>query len=506
MKKVQEYSGIQNIRSYVAFLIFGLVSLAGCTYEFPEVDQQMNTGSLQGPVIFIGDDYAAGFMNGALYHEGQQNGLSAILGSVMAKADIDTVVQALINGSAGFNPYASDSLQMAGRYVLTYQAGQNEPIRQTLPGETVEPFTGDKTGINDLTIPFLKSFETDQLNITGNPYALRILEDPATTTLLQQAVAHQPTTYVLWLGMTDVLNYAVTGGGGDSLPSINPLLVAEDDMTPIPLYRTAMENLISTLMQNPAASGIILTLPQVSDLPYFYYYPYDFMKLSGAQLGLARTTYSAFNDAVEQNNMTPGNPKRPYIGFNDNGFTPYPQPVVVQDNTLPDAYYPDSTPLEKIRNLKEGELLLLDFPVDRMEQGYGWLIPAEEQYFLSLSEVQSINARVDAFNQILEELAGMYPGRILVVDIGEMIHDLSETGKLDGWGTPNSSEQYSFEGVPLQARMELNSIFSLDGLHFNQRGCAWLAEHVVTEMNAFFSARLPHVDVNNYKGNVPEYK
>ena len=61
-----------------------------------------------------------------------------------------------------------------------------------------------------------------------------------------------------------------------------------------------------------------------------------------------------------------------------------------------------------------------------------------------------------------------------------------------------------FNGVPLEARLGYNSIFSLDALHFNPRGNAFVANRFIQKMNDNFGSNIPLVDVNQFVGNTVE--
>ena len=222
-------------------------------------------------------------------------------------------------------------------------------------------------------------------------------------------------------------------------------------------------------------------------------------------LSLANSTYRDFNEAVTLNNQDPSKPKRPYISFNDNGATPYPQPVVVVDESLPDAWYPDGRPLEKVRQLHENELVLMSFPEDMLQYGLGSIIPLPEKYYLDEARIRTLHKRIDDFNAILLQKAQDHPGRLICVDISESIHEIAETGQLNSWGSPPVNEVFDFEGVPLQGRLELYSIYSLDALHFNQRGNAYIARMVIDKINNEFQCKIPQVDVNAFQGNIPLY-
>ena len=484
-------------------LLFSLGTFWGCEYDFPSTQVEYDPGMLD-PTSFVavGDDYLAGFMDGALYTEGQQNSVAAIFAGSLAKAGMEKLSQADILSPNGFNVYEQKN-GLQGRYVLKYPDAQaEEPEIVTLPGEAIVPFDGDRNALNDLTIPFLRSWQVDNPVLANNPYYARMAL-PAPQDLLPARIqALQPTTFLLWIGMADIMGYAVSGGAGDTLTT-GPGDPAPEDLTSVTLFREKVDLLTETLLAVPESKGVILTLPAFDDFPFFYYYPYDFIKLPGSKLSLARETYREFNDAVAANNMDPANPKRPFIDFNDNGYNPYPQPVVVHDSTLPDAYYPDGTPLEKYRQLTEDELVFMNLPKDLLQYGLGSLIPLPEKYYLSATQIETLRHRVEAFNDVLREKVEEYPGRLVLVDVHTPLHEIAVTGKLNGWGKPQSEEIHQVEGVPLQARLELYSIYSLDGLHLNQRGNAWLTSLIVKAVEDNFGSKLPPVDVNNHRGNVP---
>jgi len=199
---------------------------------------------------------------------------------------------------------------------------------------------------------------------------------------------------------------------------------------------------------------------------------------------------------------SPGNELRPFIDFNDNGFTQYPQPVVVQDESLSDGYYPDGTPLPKIRQLEPGELLLLSLPLDQVENnGLGSFVPISEKYYLNEDKILIIQSRINAYNAVISQIVNDYKDRIVLLDLNTSINELALTGKIDAWDVPSSSEVFSYDGVPIKADLSLNSIFSLDGLHFNQKGNAFVTNKIIEIINYSFNANIPTVDINNFVGN-----
>ncbi len=497
---------IPGVYRVLYFSLLFILLLSACEYKFPENTQVYEADNLNlNSFVVAGDDFMAGFMDGALYDDGQQHSVASVIAERLQKTGLESFHQGEIGSVNGYNVYASDPGHVYGKYIYKYPDDQaKDPVIIPTQGEEVQPYPGDKRFLNDFSVPFLRMWQIDDSSLDTNIYYHRIADDPGVSTWLSQLDQAQPTFFLLWAGMSDILGYAASGGIGDSLPA-DPGHMSDHDLTPAGVFSEKLDVLLTTLLKQPDSKGVLLSLPDFADLPYFYFFPYDFIKLPGSMYSLATSTYRDFNKAVTLNNQDPSKPKRPYISFNDNGATPYPQPVVVVDESLPDAQYPDGRPLEKVRQLHENELVLMGFPQDMLQYGLGSVIPLPEKYYLDEARIRTLHKRTEDFNAILLQKSLEHPGRLIYVDISESIHEIAETGKLNGWGRPPVNEVFAFEGVPLQGRLELYSIFSLDALHFNQRGNAYIARKVIDKINRAFQCKIPQVDVNAFKGNVPLY-
>ena len=486
----------------ILFIILALTS--ACEYEFPDTRIDYSAGSLDvTSFVSIGDDFSAGFMDGALYTGGQTNSVSAILASRMSLIGLESFQQPDINSENGYNKSASDVPNQWGKWIYSfYTATQEEPDRILTDGELPIPYSGDLSAPGNFAVPYAKSFELDDPALSENIYYERFASDPGNSSILTDVLKEDPSFFTLWIGMNDFLGYAINGGTGDANPPGNPSKITEKDMTPTALFQSKISYFLSKLLEEPNRKGAIIELPMFDDLPYFYTYQYDFMRLGGTALGIAHAYYRSFNEAVSIHNINHPDEKRPFISFNDNGITLYPQPLVIVDDSLPDALYPDGvTPLAKLRQLTEDEMILLTIPVERMEYGYGSIDPVTSEYYLNISQINEIRSRVEAFNEVLEQEVSKYPGRLTFVPVSEVVHEIAETGKFDSWGHPPSNKVISYNGLPLEGTLGLNSIFSLDGLHFNQRGGAFITNQIIVVINKEFGSNLPQVDVNSYVGN-----
>ncbi|MBE9510216.1 MAG: hypothetical protein IMY71_04995 [Bacteroidetes bacterium] len=495
------------IRNLIYFILIGF--LVSCSYEFPVTDEELSSGNIDlTTYIAVGDNYSAGFMNGALYIGGQANSFPAILSGqfAMVGSNNDEFLQPLVSSENGYNPIVSEPAHCYGKWIYKFSNVTDEdPIRRLTPGELPDMFSGEKNKIRNFSVPLVKSFQIDRADLTDNIYYERFAVNPGTGTLLNDIISTNPSFFTLWLGMYDVLNFAMSGGSGEVDPPSDPDQIQEYDLTPADVFEESISEIIEGLLENPETKGVIANLPYISDLPFFYFRQYNFMRLSGSRLTQARSFTTPFNLAVIAHNMVPDNEMRPMIDFNDNGATLYPQPLVVVDESLCDAVYPDGSTLSKIRQLTEGELVLLTISEEEVNQGdLGSIIPVGQEFYLSENQLHELRIRINSYNHVINALADEYNGRIVVVDLNSIIHEISMTGKINAWGQISTQEQFDFNGVPLGARLGYNSIFSLDGLHFNPRGNTFVANRFIQRINDNFGSNIPLIDVNLFVGNTVE--
>ena len=495
------------IRNLIYLILFSF--LVSCSYEFPVTDEEFSSGNIDlTTYIAVGDNYSAGFMNGALYTGGQEKSFPAILSwqFTMVGSNNDDFLQPVVTSENGYNPIVSEPAHFYGKWIYKFSNVTDEdPIIRLTPGELLDMFTGDKNSINNFSVPLVKSFQLNRTDLSDNIYYERFAVNPGTGTLLNDILSTNPSFFTVWLGMYDVLNFAMSGGSGDIDPPSDPNHILEYDLTPADVFEESITEIIEGLLENPETKGVIATLPYISDLPFFYFRQYNFMRLGGSNLSQARNFSTPFNLAVFAHNVQPDNEKRPLIDFNDNGATLYPQPLVVIDESLCDAVYLDGSPLPKIRQLTEEELVLFTISETDVNQGgLGSIIPVGEELYLTKNQVHELRTRIDLYNQVINALADEYSDRLVVVDLNSIIHEISETGKIDAWGQLTTQVHFDFNGVPLEARLGYSSIFSLDGLHFNPRGNAFVANRFIQKMNDNFGSNIPLIDVNQFVGNTVE--
>ncbi len=488
----------------VAIYLIILLAATGCTYEFPVTEINPDSGTADfSKFVCIGDNYTAGFMDGALYTAGQVNSIGSLIAQQVTTFNGGGFFQADIESANGYNPLLSGPSLILGKMICSYQTITSaEPVTILLPGEIPTPYAGDKELLTEFSIPFMKSYQALQPEFSSNIYYNRIATNPGTSTLLEQASASSPTFFLLWIGMYDALHFATSGALGDYDPPSDPALLNDNDLTPEDLFESSIRQLVSAIMNNPSTLGVIVNLPSFRDLPFFYTYQYDFIRLTNSQKRAAQNYYYSFNQAVIYHNQQPGAEFRPMIGFNDNGpVTLYPQPLVVEDDSLCDAFDQYGNPIPKIRQLNSNEMVLMTIPINLVSNGLGWIVPLPKEYYLNEMDIDNLDMAIDAYNGIIQQLVQEYPDRLVLADFYNPIKELAATGRMNSWGLPDDPHIRYLDGIPLKADLSLNSIFSLDGLHFNQRGNAYAASLIIETINQHFNSTITTPDVNQYVGN-----
>jgi lysophospholipase L1-like esterase len=487
-------------------LFFFLTSVLGaCSYQFPEEiptsAEDMGVVNVES-VSAVGDDYLAGVMDGALYSAGQDNSVPAIITRQMNQIAPFRFVQPEINSENGFNLFITDDREVYGKWIYAFEGKTSDlPKRILTAGEKPGELEVDRSLIRNFAVPGLSIQQIDNPELSVNPYYSRISPARGSSTLLSDLIASKPTFTIVWIGMNDYLHYAINGALNESDQE------AENhpgsSLTSLEGFTTAYHYLIDRLLQQTENKLVTGNLISLHSLPYFYNRPYNKLFLTNDQLTSAQAVFQAFNQAVAEYNRTvESNKQRPFIDFYDNGWNLHPQPMVVIDNELPDAFYPDGSPLEKYRQLNENEMVMLSLTDGLVEAGYGSVIPLSDDFYLSEKDVAEIEVRIKEFNAVISEMAALHKERIVLVDVNSLVKEIANTGRTDAHGDRLNNTTFYFEGVPVEGTLGMYSIFSLDGLHFNQRGNAFIANEFINAVNKEYGARIPKADINQYPGNV----
>lgn len=425
---------------YLLFITIGII-LFSCKPELDEFSPSSGNADFS-TYVALGNSLTAGYADGSLYKSSQMNAYPAILAEQFKKAGGGNFVQPLMDGEYGILP---------GKLKLGYKTdclGETSlsPVADAGPLDAISPLGYT---VNNMGVPGAKSFhllangygDFAGIGIYANPYYARFATS-ATSSVIGDAMAQQPTFFTLWIGNNDILGYAASGGAADSI-------------TGVQTYAFVMNTLLTTLTSG-GAKGAIANIPDMLSAPYFSFMstevPYNGLVLTNqAQVDALNAAYGALGITFA-------------LGQN---------PFIVQDATSPLP-----------RQMKPTDIFLLTLPTDSLLcYQYGSAIPIPHKYILDETETAKVNDAIAAYNQVLADLAGQY--NLAFVDAYSVVRDLK-----DGIVS---------EGITLNTDFVTGNAFSLDGIHLTQIGNAYIANQFIRSINSKYNSNLPVVSLTNYQ-------
>ncbi len=430
--------------------------------------------------IAVGNSLTAGFQAGALFTEGQENSLAAMLARQFEAVGGGEFHQPDINSENGFNILLPNSNPdfILGR--LTLQGNPAAPAPTM--GDAIKPYEGDKSKLNNFGVPGILLAQA-MTPLTGGPdipenpafnalYA-RFASDPGNSTIMGDAVAANGTFFSFWLGNNDVLGYAASGATNEAI------------FTDAAVFKIQYHAALEALLTDPNIKGVVANIPDVTGIPYFTTVPYNAITLGQEQVDALNAGYAEFNQGIDAYNAglltgaVPDTP-RPKISFEagDN-------PIVIVDNDLADL---TAYGIPSMRQMEEGELVIFT-AATVLPTGVGSAEPAPDNLVLTKREIIEIKERVDAFNQaIVEVVDEIAPDRVAIVDINTAFKELAAGGAFQ-------------DGVVLTASLAPPfGAFSEDGIHPNTRGYAFTANLFIEAINKKFAANVPEINIAAYSG------
>ncbi|MBL6445940.1 hypothetical protein JMN32_06450 [Fulvivirga sp. 29W222] len=492
---------MKNFKKYIG-LSLSVALLWSCTYDAPE-QVEPNSGTADfSKVVAVGNSLTAGFMNGALYDAGQSTSYAAILSTQMQLVGGGTFNTPMTGSTVGcYNPSEGCT---AGRLVLK---GLEDPTPSpTVPGDpnALAPYGGDKGALNNFGVPGitlataltpLAGAPADPANPAFNPYYARIASNPGTSTIIGDATtafADGATFLLFWLGSNDVLGYAIGGAANEAI------LTSEGD------FETRFNGALGSLLQaNTSAKGAVANIPNVLSVPFFKLVPWNAIPLDAATAAFANSSYQDYNDglaaALALGEIDQAEHDRRLVEFveGQNGFIVEDDELTTADISAAYGFPPGSVVLPNYRHAESTDLVpltagsvlgTLQDPNDPTSV-YGVGVAMGDQYLLTPAELSVIQSRTAVFNQTIANTVTANSDRLVLIDIHSILEDLAENGTVINGSTLNASVTPPFGG------------FSLDGVHPNSRGNAFIANKFIEAINAKFNALIPFANPNDYAGN-----
>lgn len=487
--------------SIVTFLFF----IDACTYDFPTPDQPTSGNADFTKVAVIGNSVMAGLMNGALYDAGQQNSVGAILGRQIVafqgggNFNQPDIASPLGNfGTASGIPGVPDGIPLGRLRLVGLASPAPQPI---IPGDLFNT-SCNCPDLNNFSVPGMRLIHADFPGYgspLGNPYFARFASSPIAT-VIDDAANSDATFFAFWLGNNDVLGYAMGGGAGSENGT------ESGDMTPAAVFDALYGPTVDKMMNN-GAKGILANVPEVSDLPFFKTISWDAIELDTITAGFINPAYVPYNQglaaAVLFKIITQEEADLRKIAFIEGGTTNATEAngIVIVDSTLTDvaALSGGAIPIPMIRQTNISDLVALSAGAELGQRAnpadptsvIGVGVPLGfngNDYILTTTDQGVISDRIAAFNATIKSKADGSTDLILF-DAHSFYANFAENGaSINGSGLTSSI-------VPPFAA------FSVDGIHPNPRGSAYLANQFVEAINKGFNSTLNTVNPNDYVGN-----
>jgi hypothetical protein len=444
--------------------------------------------------VALGDSFAAGFSDNALFIEGQKGAYPNILAQQFA----------LVGGGEFKTPFMADNVggllpTALGQLPRLYFSG-TAPLSVALAPynqvstTTLAPLTGS---FNNMGIPGAKSFHLLAPNYgnpaglatmppTANPYFIRMASAPAKT-ILEDALAQTPTFFSLWIGGNDVLGYATSGG-------INP-----SDITPTATFDFAFNTLVTQLTAG-GRKGVVANLPYVSTLPYFKTVPYNPVPLDVATADQLNglTAFGAYNAGIKQafgflvmnNLISKADADAEIVKRTITFRAGAGNAVVIMDEYLTNLTGINPA-LVSMRQATADDLIVLTARTfigttvgGNLAQVNGVSLPLADKWVLSKNEIKEIETATDAYNATIKTVADAKG--LAIVDAKQIMIDLGKNG-------------ITANNFTLTSTFVTGGAFSLDGIHPSPRGYALIANEFIKAINIKYGSNLKGVSFADYR-------
>lgn len=411
----------------------------------------LNTNIDFSTYLALGDSITSGYADGALYREGQLTSFASLLTSLFKNSGGGDFRQALVPvGSPGIGSSGN------GRLILRSASPGAEPVPEysSIPGDLTifnEDLYDTQGPFNNIGVPGAKVSTAlfpglgDPSAGSGNfnPFFTRMAKQPATSSMLSDALALHPTFFTLFIGNNDALAFALSGATADPITPLKGAAGIGFEES----YRAIVDALVAA-----GAKGAVANLPDIRTLPFFTAISYDGLVPDHLSLPKLKTIYDAQGILLHEGH---------------NAF-------VMQDPSEPRG----------LRQVKKGELILFDVMLDPGKKNYlDGSVPLPKKYVLSLREAEQVHAAILSYNDVIGSIAKEKD--LGFVDVNAVLR--------------TSAADRTYHEDRRQMSFSKKGIFSLDGIHINRLGHALLANEFIKAINATYHTQLPLLNSARYR-------
>ena len=438
--------------------------------------------------VALGDSFAAGFSDNALFIKGQQGAYTNIIAQQFSLITNATFKTPLTNDNIG-------GLLLGGNVIsgprLYFNGKAPVPVEGVPTTEVTAHLTGN---FNNLGVPGARSYHLVAAgygNVMGvatgkaNPYFARFASSP-TTTVLADAIVQSPTFFSLWIGGNDVLGYATSGGSGkDQTGNMDPSTYSGSDITDPTVFKTVYTNIVNGLTAK-GAKGVIANLPNITSLPYFTTVPYNPVGLTAEKAAQLNAGYATYNGGLQQMKalglLTADEVARRTVSFVTGNNA-----VVVEDSYLTNL---SAYGLPSYRQATKDDLVVLtamNFIGTLVNEDptkvNGVSVPLADKWVLTKDEVGEVAKATKSYNETIKEVATAK--NLAILDTEILMTQIAGAG-------------ITANGFTMKSTFVTGGTFSLDGVHPSPRGYALIANKFIEAINAKYGSNLNGVNIGNY--------
>ena len=494
----------------IKWLLLASMTLLACNDDELETvkEEPASAGTADfSKYVALGDSFAAGYADGALFQDGQENSYPVLMSEQFAEIGGNVLTVPWMKDNNGGLVFGATPIQEP-RFWFNLDKQMPERVGDLPTTDFTQKLSGTFT---NLGVPGAKSFDllnagwgnpTGVLTGQASPYYARFASS-SSSSVLADALTQNPTFFSLWIGGNDALGNALAGGDD----SVNPL-------TDKVVFAEKFGEIITKLTAN-GRKGVVANIPDLTVLPYFNLIKYNQLKQSdlvnnGNSLipQLNQSLYNKLNAALTF--LGQGDRIKPLATSGNN-------PMLMVDETLSDlslqlkgvlmaggADESTATVLGQIfgraRQTKEGEVIVFGVanrigkvptlkddgvvsPVPSLQQ-LGVTFPLPDRYILLPHEIAKIKEYITSYN---ESIAAALNGKSLAfVEADKMLSQLMATG-------------VSESGYSLNGNYVFGGMFSLDGIHPTPRGYAYIANRFIDAINKQYGSTIKKKNIGVYR-------
>ena len=401
-------------------------------------------------IVALGGNYLSGYSNGAISRTSQENSLANLIAIQLQEAGGGEFNQPTIDDEDGLGlnirPWDSDFHSKSHLGDRTDCEGEVSfgPVKSLFNSNETSLLGSISGTFHNYATPYVTMAQYDDASLGlsydngGSPYYSRF----ASSTIMDDVMATNPTFSILWLGMEEIYGYAMRGGTGSH----------------IPLPENTKIDSILKVISSSGGKGVIATIPSIESFPYFNLIPYNGAVLRQGQ-------------ADTLNSLVAGAADWDHIEFKEgeNGF-------LIRDSSRVVGY----------DQMRDGEKLLFSVPLDSI-RCFLWGVlgnPLPSIHVLDEFELAAINASITNYNSYISNKAAEYD--FALVDMHNYFNRL-------GAGVLSNGVGYNLEFVS-------GGFISLDGYHPTSKGYALIANQFIEAINEEYDASVPMTTCPDCRG------